>query len=406
MFYLGIDVANKSHKFLLVSDLGEKVAPAFSLDNSSDGFKSLLERFQKLQIAAPNLLCGLEATGNFRENIYEFLTSNGFKVVLLNPFYTNKFREALRKKAKTDDIDALVIAQLLRTGEYGNCLVPDELVLTIRELVKLRYEFIKDLLNYKRQALALLNLVFPEYHKTAVKNPFAVASMNILQQFPTAKHLANVKVKHLEKLVRHIQGNNFNCDELQRLVDTAKNSCYSGKAHTARGENLKMILSLIQSLSNNIQKLDAQIQDILSPNGPNDSFPGENLLSIDGVGKKTLAAVLAAIGRDGKSFANAKAFTGLIGFFPKIYQSGESQRDNLMSNRGPKYLRWHLYMAAVASLKHNPEMRTLYHKKVSQGKSHKQAIICGAKKLAHMMLSMLKSGQPYNQARVFVNSTS
>jgi transposase len=404
MFYLGIDVANKSHRFLVISEQGEKTSPSFSLENSKDGFNSLLARLEKFSVVKENLLCGLEATGNFWENIYEFLTSSGFKVVLLNPFYTNKFREALRKKAKTDDIDALVIAQLLRTGEYGNCLVPDEVVQTIRELVKLRYEFIKDQQNYKRQALALLNLVFPEFHKTAVKNPFAVASLKILQQFPTAKHLANVKVKHLEKIVRHIQGNNFNCDELENLIAEAKNSCYSGKAQIARGENLKMILALVESLSDNIQKLDKQIQDILSPKGHDDSFPGENLLSIDGIGTKTLAAVLSAIGVDGKSFPDAKSIIGHIGFFPKIYQSGESLRDNRISNRGPKYLRWHLYMAAVASIKHNSEMRTLYHKKVSQGKSSKQALICVAKKLAQMMLAMLKSGQPYNPARVFVNA--
>lgn len=404
MFYLGIDVANKSHKCLLVSESGEKLSPSFSLDNSSDGFKELIARLDKLSIAKENLLVGLEATGNFWENIFESLKSSSFNVVLLNPFYTNRFREALRKKAKTDNIDALVIAQLLRTGDYGNCLVPGETVQTLRELVKLRYEFIKDLQNYKRQALSLLSLVFPEYHKTAVKNPFTIASLKILHQFPTAKHLAATSVKHLEKIVRHIKGNNFNCDELQQLIDCAKNSCYSGKAQFARGENLKMILSLVDALLANIQNLDSQIQDVLSPKSPNDSFPGENLLSIDGIGTKTLAAVLSAVGIDGKSFPNAKSIVGHIGFFPKIYQSGESQRNNTISHRGAKYIRWHLYMAAVASLKHNAEMQTLYHKKVSQGKSSKQALICVAKKLAQMMLAMLKSGEQYNPARVFVNA--
>jgi len=75
-------------------------------------------------------------------------------------------------KAKTDDIDTLVIANLLRTGEYGNCLIPDETAQTLRELVKLRFEFLKDQKNYKRQAFALLSLVFPEYRDTAIKNPF------------------------------------------------------------------------------------------------------------------------------------------------------------------------------------------------------------------------------------------
>lgn len=403
MLYLGIDVAKSSHKFLVINEQGEKLSHSFSLNNSSDGFKSLIVKLEKFSVSKENLICGLEATGNFWENIYEFLKNNGFNVVLLNPFYTNRFRDALGKKAKTDDIDALVICQLLRTGEYGNCIVPDETIQTLREFVKIRYEFIKDQQNYKRQTLALISLIFPEFSKTAVKNPFAIASTAILKQFPTAKDIAQVKPKHIEKIVRHIQGNNFNTDEIQHLIDTAKNSCYSGKAQLARGSTLKMLLVHIENLAADIQKLNEQIESILSPQEPDDSFPGENLLSIAGVGKKTLAAVLAAIGKDGAAFSNAKAIVGHIGFYPQIYESGQTRRDNKISRRGPSYLRWAIYMSAVSSLKHNPEMRTLYHRKLSQGKTEKQALICVAKKLIQMMLAMLKSGQPYNPARVFVN---
>ena len=403
MFYLGIDVASSSHKFLVINEQGEKLSHSFSLDNSSDGFNSLITKLEKFSVSKENLICGLEATGNFWENIYEFLATNGFKVVLLNPFYTNRFRDALRKKAKTDDIDALVICQLLRTGEYGNCIVPDEIIQTLREFVKIRFEFIKDQQNYKRQALALMSLIFPEFNRTAVKNPFAIASTAILKQFPTAKDIAMTKPKHIEKIVRHIQGNNFNTDEIQQLIDTAKSSCYSGKAQLARGSTLRMLLSHIENFAADIQKLNEQIESILSPQEPDDSFPGENLLSIAGVGKKTLAAVLAAIGKDGATFSSAKAIVGHIGFYPQIYESGQTRRDNKISKRGPSYLRWAIYMAAVASLKHNPEMRTLYHKKLSQGKTEKQSLICVGKKLIQMMLAMLKSGQSYNPARVFVN---
>jgi hypothetical protein len=61
-------------------------------------------------------------------------------------------------------------------------------------------------------------------------------------------------------------------------------------------------------------------------------------------------------------------------------------------------------MAAVACLRHNPEMKNLYHKKLSQGKTEKQALICVSKKLLQIMLAMLKSGEPYNPLRVYANS--
>ena len=401
MNYLAIDLASKSHRIRITDEKGGNLCATFSIENNQDGFNELILRLDKLSIQPANILSGLEATNNFWENIYEFLTAKGFKVVLLNPYFVNKFREALRMKAKTDDIDTLVIASLLRTGEYGSCLIPDETAQTLRELVKLRFEFLKDQKNYKRQAFSLISLVFPEFRKTALKNPFNIASSQILLQFPTAKDLALAKTKQIEKIVRSIQGNNFNINEIQALLDSAKNSSYSGKAKEARGSNLKMLLAHVQNLEQNINELDKQIAAILSPQNPNDSFPGENLLSINGVGQKTLAAILSAIGIDGKSFPDAKAIIGHLGFYPKIYQSGTTCRDNKISRRGPKYLRWALYMCAVASIKHNKEMRTLYQRKRSQGKTQKQALVYVAKKLAQMMLSMLKSGQAYNPARVF-----
>ena len=228
--------------------------------------------------------------------------------------------------------------------------------------------------------------------------------MAILKAYPTAKHLGLAKPKHIEKIVRSIQGNNFNINEIQSLIETAQKSIYSGRAKHDRGLNLNILLTQIETLQNAIAQLDDRINDILSPTDSNDanSFPGSNLLTIPGVGPKTLAAILSAVGSDGQAFPDGKHLIGHLGFFPKIYESGETRRDNKISNRGPKYLRWALYMAAVASLKHNPELKTLYNRKVSQGKTGKQALVYVAKKLAHLCLSMLKSGEDYNPSRVFM----
>ena len=59
----------------------------------------------------------------------------GWHLFIPDPYHTSKFREALAKKAKTDCFDALVVAQLLRTGEYVQSQVADEDIQTPRELV-------------------------------------------------------------------------------------------------------------------------------------------------------------------------------------------------------------------------------------------------------------------------------
>jgi len=404
MHYLGIDVSKSDSHFVILDDQGERFAKAFTLQNDKSNFQKLLERLKELNLAKDDLLIGIEATGIWWENLYSFLNEAGFKVIVLNPHQTNKFREALRKKAKTDDIDAYIIAGLLRSKEYASSYVPEELIQTLRELTKLRYELIKDRRNYERQAYSLLSLVFPEYEKTAIKNPFAVASTAILKAYPTAKDLGLAKSKHIEKIVRAIKGNNFNIDEIQKLIDTAKDSIYSGRAKDARGLNLRILLTHIEHIDESIKELEANIENLLSPTKADDinSFPGANLLTIPGIGPKTLAVVLQAVGSNGQVFATGTKLIGHIGFFPQIYESGETRSDNRISSRGPKMLRWAFYIAAVACLRHNPEMRALYNKKLSQGKTTKQALIYVAKKLAHLCLSMLKSGESYRPERVFV----
>lgn len=403
MYYLGIDVSKANSRFVLIDNDGERFAKAFSLPNDTLNFNELLSHLNDLKISPNDLLIGLEATGIWWENLYSFLSEKKFKVILLNPHQTNKFREALRKKAKTDDIDAYVIAGLLRSGDYASSFIPDDAVQSLREITKLRYQLIKDRKRYQHQAYSLLSLVFPEYINTAIKNPFAVASLAILKTYPTAKHLALAKTKHIEKIVRSIQGNNFNISELDHLIETAKQSIYSGKAMQTRGLNLGLLLNQVEHLDTAIADLDNRLLQILSPRNDNDKndFPGANLLSIPGIGPKTVAAIISAVG-SGQSFASGVHLIGHIGFFPGIYESGETRLDSKISNRGPKYLRWALYIAAVACIKHNPQFKALYHKKKSQGKNSKQALICVAKKIAHLCLSMLKSGQSYDPHRVFM----
>jgi len=404
MNYLGIDVSKANSRYVFLDNDGEKLVKPFTLDNGHNDFNKLLDRLKELTLLPDNLLIGIEATGIWWENLYSLLTEHKFKVIVLNPHQTNKFREALRIKAKTDDIDAYVIAGLLRSGEYASSYIPEESIQCLREITKLRFQLVKDRQNYERQTNALLGLLFPELAQTAIKNPFAVSSMAILKAYPTAKHLAEAKPKNIEKIVRSIKGNNFNIKEIQSLIECAQKSIYSGRAKHDRGLNLIILLTQVESLQNAIAQLDDRTNNILSPSDSNDanSFPGANLLSIPGVGPKTLAAILSAVGSDGQAFPDGKHLIGHIGFFPKIYESGETRHDNTMSNRGPKYLRAALYMSAVACLKHNPEFKALYDRKVSQGKTAKQSLVYVAKKLAHLCLSMLKSGESYNPARVFM----
>jgi Transposase IS116/IS110/IS902 family. len=116
------------------------------------------------------------------------------------------------------------------------------------------------------------------------------------------------------------------------------------------------------------------IHQILSPPSyttGSDSFTGSNLLTIPGVGEKTVAAVLSYLGNSGQSFETSTKAVGYIGFFPRIFESGQTKRENRICKRGPKLLRAALYMAAVASLKHNKELPNVVPSETIAGKNRK-----------------------------------
>src|SRR5206468_5801575 len=86
---------------------------SFSIRASQEGFAELMRTLHARAATPGHTLVGLEVTGHFWENLEAFLSRAGYRVVVLNPVQT-RYRDVLRRKAKTDDIDAYVIAGLLR----------------------------------------------------------------------------------------------------------------------------------------------------------------------------------------------------------------------------------------------------------------------------------------------------
>jgi len=210
-------------------------------------------------------------------------------------------------------------------------------------------------------------------------------------------------VKKIEKIVRSIKGNNISRDDIQLLIETAKDSIYSGFAHQSKCLSMKILIEQLEVTLSSFAKIKQAIDEILSPSG---SSLGENLLSINGVRKNTIAFLLSVVGEKGQYFPSCKHLIGYIEFYPQIFESGQTKKENIIPIHGLLCIRQAMYLAAVSCIKHNPELKTLYDKKISQRKTSKQALIYVSKKLAHMMLSMLKTGQTYSPERVFVPPTA
>lgn len=305
-------------------------------------------------------------------------------------------------KIKTDSVDATAIASLICGRKYESLYISDDTVLELRELVRIKYSFQRRVKDLKKSVLALLYLVFPEYTKI-ISYPFSKVSIEILSKYPTSCHMAGTSVSKLVKIFRRYQGCNFNLDKAKDLISAAKDSFYSGKASRSRGMTITMQLEEISSLSSKVKDIEDEIRSILDPKDPKGGSSDYDILnSIKGVGIGTIATFMGYVG-DVTRFSSSDKLISYIGFYPKIFESGKYRKKNpTIQKAGPKELRYMLYLASVASIRHNNQLKKYYYDKVSAGMPAKKALIKVAVKLIRMMYSMLKHKTEYDSSRVFL----
>jgi len=399
--YVGIDVAKADSKVAVADSSGESLLKPFTITNSKKGIEKLLEKlsgYPKEQI-----VCGMEISSNYWENMLSYFSKKEVTCVLLNPYQVKKYRQAMGAKIKTDKVDAKAIAQLLSNKKHEKLRISGDDAMELKELVRIKHAFGRRVKDLKKSVLSLLHLVFPEY-TDLISHPFSKVSTDILTRFPTAVHMAEkASPSRLVKIFRKYQGCNFNLEKAQRLMAAARDSFYSGKASRSRGMTVCMQLEEISSLEDKIKAIESEIISIICPpdsdGGPSDY---DILNSIKGVGIGTIATFIAHIG-DISMFCSSDKVVSYIGFYPNITESGKYKKKNpTIQKAGPKDLRYMLYLSSVSCLKHNSQLRKYYHDHVSGGMHPKKALIKVAVKLARMMYSMLKHRTIYQPSRVMM----
>lgn len=399
--FVGIDVALREHRVAVLDRDGEAVGPSFTIAASTDGVATLVRTLAARGATATQTLLGLEASGHLWENLEAALVGAGYRVLVLNPLQTRRYRDVLRRKAKTDDIDAHVIAGLIRSGAAQASYVPDEQIQSLRELARLRARLMDDWQDYLRQLIAQLDVVLPE-HRTALGDLRSARARGILAQFPTAQHLAQASPRAIRRAAHDAGTRGFSLDDAIAVRDAARHSLYSGQAAAARAQVVRTLVSQLDRLTTALDEVDRAATALLPPSEPGTGPSDADLLqTIPGIGPHTAATLLGELGAPAR-FTDAQALVAYVGFYPVITESGQRVGTPRLSPVGSRIARRALYLAAVNAVRRSAEWRTIYLRKRAQGKPAKQALIVVAVKLLHTLYAMLKHRRPYNPSRLLV----
>ncbi len=132
--FVGIDVS-KDRLDVHVLPSGE----AFAVARNGEGLAALNERLSGLAPAA----IAVEATGGFESVVTAALAGAGLPVIVVNPAQVRAFAQALGQRAKSDPIDAAVIARFLAATRPPIRPLPDAQTQALADLVARRRQIVQ-----------------------------------------------------------------------------------------------------------------------------------------------------------------------------------------------------------------------------------------------------------------------
>ena len=141
MITVGIDVS-KDRLDIAVRPGGE----SFAVERNGAGLDRLAARLAEL---SPQVVA-LEATGGFETIVAAALAGAQLPVVVVNPAQIRAFAKALGQRAKTDPIDAAVIAHFAEATKPEPRPLPDAATRLLADLIARRRQII-EMLGAERQ---------------------------------------------------------------------------------------------------------------------------------------------------------------------------------------------------------------------------------------------------------------
>lgn len=377
----GIDIGKDRHWLAIVGDDGEVVMKGRSFTTDHEGHEALVAALAKHDVAR----VALEATGHYWKNLFVRLVGE-VEIALVDPSQTHHFAAQAGRRAKTDAIDALGIARFCAVHRPEPSRLPDPVIETLREFVRLRDRLVQDKGDRLRQLHRALDLVFPEFPKLVSID--SALARTLLAEYPTAEAFVKAKQGVMAALVydgRHKVGK-------RRALELRRAARKTVGAHQTEvwAMQVRMYVEDLAVFERRIRALDERIEKSLDEHDV-----GRLIRTIQGVGMQTAAHILSAAG-DPRDYDSAKAFAAYAGITPRTSHSGRhTPRQARICRKGSSELRRKLWMPTLTAMTINPWMSAFAERLKSRGKPHKVIRIACMRKLMTAVYSVAKSGRPF-----------
>jgi len=279
---------------------------------------------------------------------------------------------------KTDMRDAEWIATLLRAGLLKGSFVPERDIRDLRQYTRYRKALVRDITSQKNRIEKLLQSSGFRL-SSFLSDIFGSSGMAIMRELVQVGFITNQSLDLCLKA------------RARRKASEILSSL-NGTLSMPQRQLLKMQLSHLRDLQENLQEVEAQIRD---------SFmrfedPIELLDSIPGIDQTAAYAILAEIGQDMSAFPTAQHICSWAGLAPGSHQSAKKKKKQRVTH-GNNYLKTMLCEVAWVIAGQKKQYLSTWYWRLKQRTDAKRAIVALARKLLVIIYAMLRTNQPYNE---------
>ena len=395
--YVGIDSHKDTHTAVFLDCFFDKLGE-IKFANLPSKYAAFMIDAEKLKQDGTELLFGLEDTGSFGRTLTVFLRDSEQQVKHVNSYLVARERKNQNITQKTDSIDAECAARVL-LSKFGELPTadPNDKYWILRTLVVRRDQIVQ---NNKRAKTTLHNLLtqhYPNYRQFFV-GTFGKTALAFFKTYPSPKNLENVTVEELaDFFYTQSNGNIFgpglsSIDRAALIFETLQNTAV--EFQEIRDEAVRSTIRQIEFNMAEIERIEVTMAIYL------ETFDC-TLTTMNGIDVVSACQIMSCIG-DVKRFPTPAKLARYSGIAPVTHSSGK--KDYQFANqRGKRELNSLFYWLSVRlTSPTGPNQKILnqffydyYHRKMSDGKTKRQALKCVQRRLVNIIWTMLTNNEEY-----------
>jgi transposase len=363
--------------------------------NLPSKFEAFLNEARKFQTEGTTLFFGLEDVSAYGRTLTIFLNENGLPVKHTNALLVAKERSNQNFVEKSDSVDAECAARVLlnKFRELPNAK-PNNKYWVLRSLVIRRDFLIKNNTCLKMHLHSLLTQHYPNYQKF-FSTIGCKTSLAFFMRYPSPDTLKNTSLAELTDFLFEPSQGKVGAVKAQQILETIQDSAYEVyEFQEMRDLTVKSTIRQIEFTLREIERIEENLAVFL------EKFDC-TLTTMNGINVVTASQLLSCIG-DIKKFPTPAKLARYSGIAPITYASGK--KDNKYSTqRGKRELNSLFYNLAVrvsftvgsTNKVINPFFHDYYNKKLSEGKTKRQALKCVQRRLVNIIWTMLTNNEEY-----------